>query len=381
MEHLEGIFNVSTSNFAVHKPEVKSVIDDYKACHSLQSQPKTFQFSKTEDEVILRAISQYKEAYDATDADLCPLWREDGGRCSNAKLWADLADLLVHREKNLIYLRAQRMFREKNGKWSQEQIDEIVNLVEGPQKLSWSAIGRLLGLHREDCQGVYRRHQDRKVTGRFTKLEDDRLVAAVKTVTSCADDLSLPVDGISWKQVAAELNGERMGSDYCKRWRVIRILHQNAALGIGPPSEEEAIVLKNKQLGQLLDYIEESGAEDSSEITWSYVDKQHDWQVGTAGKIWRVEHKKLQRDTSFLDVVEVLQKKRRDEDMRLKITPESEEEEEEGQEPTPKKRKVEFPAAAAASIEGTEEKQQKKAPAKQKGGKGAKTPPSQLYKV
>ena len=301
LDHLEEYFRSTPDRLAEYKHEVKDIIEDFRNSHALQRQPKTFQFSKTEDDIILRAIAQYKETFGVSDTDLCPL--HNIGLRKRRPLWKEISDLLPHRTPQLIYMRAMRLLREKNGKWSKEQIGEIKRLVD--QNHSYSEVGKLLGMHREDVRGVYMRSQERKVSGQFSKEEDDRLVQAIKQVTGVSDDLSLPLKGISWKDVASEMNNERQGSDYCKRWRLIKPGRTASALGISETDSRADNSVFERQKS-ILNYLEESGAEDSTEITWAEMDRVYDWPAGIARRTWTTLYKKLPLGTHFVNAIEML---------------------------------------------------------------------------
>ena len=310
--HLGEVFDVDTEAFTEYKLDIKAVVEDFKKSNSLAELPKTYRFSKSEDDIILRAIEQYKEAYNVTEADLNPTFREDndGSNRKEHVLWSEVAELLPHRTKQLIWMRAQRLMRKKNGKWTQDQIDEVRKLVD--QKMTWSEIGKMLGKHREDCRGVYLRNQGRIVTGKFTPHEDERIYNAVKKVCPFSNDLDIPLDGIQWKEVANEMENERLGSDYLKRWRIIRNRHLEAAKAetgegrVGLSEIEKRALVENS----ILEYLAVSGAEDASDVTWTALDRKYDWQLGTANRTWNTMMKGLPIGTSFEQAIELLEERR-----------------------------------------------------------------------
>lgn len=310
--HLGEVFDVDTESFTEYKADIKATVEDFKKSNSLAELPKTYRFSKTEDDIILRAIEQYKEAYNVTEADLNPTIREDndGSNRKEHGLWSEVAELLPHRNKQLIWMRAQRLMRKKNGKWTQDQIDEVRKLAD--QKLTWSEIGKMLGKHREDCRGVYLRNQGRIVTGKFSPQEDERIYSAVKKICPFSNDLDIPLDGIQWKEVANEMENERLGSDYLKRWRIIRNRHLEAAKAetgdgqVGLNETEKRAQVENS----ILEYLIDSGAEDPSDVTWTALDRKYDWKLGTANRTWNVMMKGLPIGTSFDEAIELLEVRR-----------------------------------------------------------------------
>lgn len=290
------------------KKDIKSVIDDYKTSHVLTGQTKTVRFSKAEDEIIMRAVNQYKETYDLSDADLCPMLREEGVKQKrHFKVWNEISDLLPHRKPITINMRAQRLMREKNGEWTPEQVQEIRMLSE--QGLSWSAIAKMLGKLREDCRGLMVRNEKRINQGRFSKDEDSRLYDALKVVHPFESDLNLPLDGVKWVEVAKLMNNERLPTDYCRRWRLTRVRQLRAAMGIKPVTLQKGAIRHSLE-EEVLDYVAQSGAEDATEITWASIDKLKEWTLGTASRVWNVMMKRLPTGTCFADAVDLLLEKR-----------------------------------------------------------------------
>lgn len=95
-------------------------------------------------------------------------------------------------------------------------------------------------LHRDvvDCKDAYKILFERKSSGRFSKAEDDELIAAVRKACQIPGSFftsylsqttdSIPVSempsvNISWLNVAAALNNIRLPLDYQRRWGVLRL--------------------------------------------------------------------------------------------------------------------------------------------------------------
>lgn len=310
MAHLAEVLHTNEDVLSTHRDVIKSIIVDFKDAHDLQLQPKTYRLSKAEDEIILRAIEQYKAANDVTDAELMPMMREGTQRGKRHRVWADLAEMLPHRKRKAIILRGHRLLREKNGQWGETQIDEIEKRVK--MNMQWSEIAQETGFLREDCRGVYMRTRGRKISGRFSSEEDQLLYEAIKKMYPFEDDFNLPTDGIKWKDIADALDNQRYGCDYCRRWRIVVDKRRKAALAA--QTGDAVAKDKNSELrhreDEILEYITECGAEDPSEVTWTDVDRKFSRRLGSSGLLWNTMLKSVPPGTSFLDAVKILKYRR-----------------------------------------------------------------------
>lgn len=313
MMHLTDVFQIDVESLSSYKDEIKSVIVDFKDALNIAGLPHTFRFSKAEDEIILRVIQQYKDAKNLTDEDLNPRLAPEGVRTRNInkELWTSLVDVMPHRTYKSIWARAMKIINETNGKWSEEQLDYIKVLVD--QGVTWAEIAKKVGATREDCRSAFYRSLKRKVRGKFTAEEDQRLRAAVLKTSSGGNEVLL--EGIKWIEVAKEMNDERFNTDYCKRWRVLhaqKLKEELLSKAAGTIDEQKKVLDENRcQVDdQIIQYIIDCGAEDSSEVTWTTVDRTFGWGLGTAGKRWAQMMKSLPAGTKFTEAAQTLQRRR-----------------------------------------------------------------------
>lgn len=241
-------------------------------------------YSKQESDVILRMLHDHLRANGLTVEDICPELR---GLKSRAKkdfsgIWNEIACVLPDRDMRSIYNHAIRklMAHTKHGKWSQEDKDTLNKLYEtyGPD---WAAIGREMGKSRGDCKDAFRRFRPSINTGRWAAEEDMRLITILKKMYKVQRVIEVPTTKVRWKRVAKLLGNTRHPLACSLRWTSVR---KKFILGSARPADEDQLRCDL----ELLELIEESGAENDDEVPWREFDRKLVQTAGYCKRRWQL---------------------------------------------------------------------------------------------
>ena len=322
-----------------------SIVEEYKNLNSKKNQQaqqlyaaddgmRKKKFSKYESDFIMSCIRDYVASETIEMKELCANLREAHDKQhKHHKIWNDLATYLPYRQRVAIRQHAVRqIMREHGGERSKgftpEDKEQLKKLVE-ERGQEWSTIGRLMCKLDDDCKHMYLRMQGRKVTGKFSQEEDQRLLRAVRVVGQtqgfCTPETpvcDMPEKGISWKKVAEEMDKERQPLDYLRRWPFTKRL-LSAVDGQGPagadgdkkakknpppvvdgvlaPMMKKQVAISREAAGadqEMIDFtlrwleeVNEFSAENESEVIWAEIDKSMNLPYSYSTKKWRAMRK------------------------------------------------------------------------------------------
>lgn len=250
---------------------------------------KKGKFSKTENEILLRAIEEYCKS---ANIDKQALAEQDLRSANIRGCWTNLAACLPNRSSHSIYGHAIRMIHVGNhkGRWTDEEEANLHQLVSIHGN-KWKYIGEQLGRYWLSVRDKWRTIKNKNYKkGHWSPEEEDTLVQLVLTHHSREHNMGpgeniAPKHNIYWKKIAS-LFPTRNVTQLRTKWQMT--LHKDVlkksitqedsvnipgSLNYRPALDKDAILIKA---------IYDSGAVDESEVNWgrlplkctSYVAKQ-----------------------------------------------------------------------------------------------------------
>jgi hypothetical protein len=204
-------------------------------------------------------------------------WDRDEGleKICNGKLkeregvWIEIAGVLPDREWRSVASHCRRVFNPDHykGNWTDAEEIQLRALVQ-EHKSAWRKIGTELGRLPTACRDKWRdiKNEDGYVSGVWSAEEDEKLLAALKTMNKgqLPNDDSAP---ILWSKIT-EVLGSR-NQDACRaRWRKL-----------DPTKQKSRIEWSDEDSKKLLVKVYNMHPQDESEITFSQLSKKWIYKV------------------------------------------------------------------------------------------------------
>lgn len=243
-------------------------------------------YSKQESDIILRMLHNYLNANGLMIKDICPELRGVKSRAKKvfSGIWNEIACILPQREMRSIYNHAIRklMAHTRHGKWTEDEKETLHTLYDtyGP---NWAVIGREMGKYRGDCKDTFRRLQPSVKIGRWTIDEDSQLLAILKKLYNVKSVLEIPTTGIPWKRVASKLGNTRHPLALSLRWTSVRKKKIHGNVRAMPSALDDDKIRLDLDM---LELIEDSGAEVDDEVPWRELDRKLVQIAGYSKRRW-----------------------------------------------------------------------------------------------
>ncbi|RIA91307.1 hypothetical protein C1645_692779, partial [Glomus cerebriforme] len=178
-------------------------------------------FTKRENEILHRALQEYKRRHSLNDDQLRDLMFYRNVK-DHASFWKEIATPLGVRSLKAVAQHIQRHHHEFNyrGFWSKEEDEQLKRLVQIYGR-DWTTIGNQLRRMPAICRerfDIFLLHRDEYNRGKWSKEEEEQLIKIVVDITKeNNEDVSLDW-GIPWALVAEAMEYKRSELSCRSKW-------------------------------------------------------------------------------------------------------------------------------------------------------------------
>jgi len=191
--------------------------------------------SRTEQNQIVRAVDRFREDEDLTQEEIIRVIHDNpqtSTQAVNRQLWASIQDACPSRPRRKLIGWCRQRFHNFAGRgtWTQEQDDELADLVEKHGK-KWSHIAGLINRHQKDVRDRWRNYlicRDNARTDVWSEGEEDRFRELVESsIEQIREGLSQnssksPEDLVNWLHVSDAMGRTRSRLQCMEKWKRMR---------------------------------------------------------------------------------------------------------------------------------------------------------------
>ncbi|KAK0649348.1 hypothetical protein B0T16DRAFT_389411 [Cercophora newfieldiana] len=249
-----------------------------------------------EQQQVRGAVENFRDTEGITQEELIRIIHTNPQQAKGpiyGELWSSVVEACPTRprQKLITWCRANYHNFVARGTWTQEQDDELMEMIERHGQ-KWAHIGGLINRLPTDIRDRYRNHlvcRDTVKLDYWTKEEEDLLYEAVQiAVTKIREDKTLQkaddetIDSlINWQLISQAMNGTRNRLQCMKKWKQLgeKELVPEQVSAVLPPASSLRLAMARKDLKkidaqdkyQLVRYIRDSGVTSDGKINWSEI--------------------------------------------------------------------------------------------------------------
>ncbi|KAG9080524.1 RNA polymerase I enhancer binding protein [Ceratobasidium sp. 370] len=183
---------------------------------------KKGKFSAIEEHQIEEALQNYAKGRNLTPTEIDGIIFSKGKKAKEeySTFWSEITRAVPQRPIIAVYHHVRRTHHpmKQQGKWTPEE-DAIVIAAVAELGQKWEQISERVGRMSSDCRDRYRNHlvdQDARVTGPWTKEEEDELTKIVLELTV---QRGLQADNdVLWSEVSERMGGRRTRQQVRIKW-------------------------------------------------------------------------------------------------------------------------------------------------------------------
>ncbi|KAL2134356.1 hypothetical protein VTI74DRAFT_411 [Chaetomium olivicolor] len=191
--------------------------------------------SATEKNQIVGAVERFREDESLSQEEVNQIIQENplaSKKAIHHRLWASVQDACPSRPRQKLINWCRQRFHNfaGRGSWTQEQDDELAELVEVHGK-KWSYIGGLINRHQKDVRDRWRNYlvcRESVKTDEWSEAEEDRLREVVEdAIDKIQENLSenarkTPEELINWLYISEALGRTRSRLQCMEKWKRMR---------------------------------------------------------------------------------------------------------------------------------------------------------------
>ncbi|KAG7293720.1 hypothetical protein NEMBOFW57_003777 [Staphylotrichum longicolle] len=199
------------------------------------SQYRSGQLSRTEQNQIIRAVDRFREDEGLTQEELIRVIHDNpqtSTQAVNRQLWASIQDACPSRPRRKLIGWCRQRFHNFAGRgtWTQEQDDELADLVEKHGK-KWSFIAGLINRHQKDVRDRWRNYlicRDNVKTDAWSEGEKkqfrDLVESSIEQIREGLSENSnkSPEDLINWLHISDAMGRTRSRLQCMEKWKRMR---------------------------------------------------------------------------------------------------------------------------------------------------------------
>ncbi|GES96052.1 hypothetical protein RCL_jg394.t1 [Rhizophagus clarus] len=218
-DNIELVRNNNNNEQTTNTPFSKWL--ERSTCEELGIKYRKGRFTKQENEILYRALQEYKRRYDLNDDQLRDLMFYRNKK-EHASFWKEIAAPLRVRSLKAVAQHIQRHHHEFNyrGSWSQEDDEQLKQLVQIYGR-DWTTIGNQLRRMPAICRerfDIFLLHRDEYNRGRWSKEEEEQLIKIVVDISKQNNE-NVSLDwGIPWALVAEAMEYKRSELSCRSKW-------------------------------------------------------------------------------------------------------------------------------------------------------------------
>jgi len=247
-----------------------------------------------EQQQVRNAVEGFRESENITQEEIIQIIHVNPQQAKgqlHRQLWATVVEACTTRPRQKLIHWCRQNFHNfvARGTWTQEQDDELMEMIERHGK-KWSHIGGLINRLSTDCRDRYRNHlvcRDTVKRDYWSKEEEEQLYDAVQlAVNKIREDKTLKkvddetIEGlINWQLISEAMGSTRNRLQCMKKWKLLGesgVIPERVASML-PPSSSLRLAMVRKDLKkidlqdkfQLVSYIRDSEVAKDSKIKWN----------------------------------------------------------------------------------------------------------------
>ncbi|KAK4033054.1 hypothetical protein C8A01DRAFT_19951 [Parachaetomium inaequale] len=208
---------------------------DEQASAAERSQYRSGPLSKTEQAQITRAVERFRQDEDLTQEEVNRVMHDNprtSDRPINRQLWASIQDACPSRPRKKLINWCRQTFHNWAGRgtWTQEQDDELAELVEKHGK-KWSHIAGLINRYQKDVRDRWRNYlvcRETVKTDVWSESEEERFRELVETsIEKIREGMSensskSPDELLNWLNISQAMGHTRSRLQCMEKWKRMR---------------------------------------------------------------------------------------------------------------------------------------------------------------
>ncbi|KAJ4291380.1 hypothetical protein N0V88_005973 [Collariella sp. IMI 366227] len=193
---------------------------------------RTGRLTTREQNQIVRAVERVREDESFSQEEINQIIHENpqaNGKAVHHRLWSAIQDACPSRPRRKLKEWCRQRFHNfvGRGAWTQEQDDELANLVEVHGK-KWSLIGGLINRHQKDARDRWRNYlvcRESVKMSAWSEEEEQHLRDAVENAiekiraSQSADASKAPEELVNWLDISETLDRTRSRLQCMEKWR------------------------------------------------------------------------------------------------------------------------------------------------------------------
>ncbi|EIW82339.1 hypothetical protein CONPUDRAFT_55123 [Coniophora puteana RWD-64-598 SS2] len=241
---------------------------------------KKGKFSAIEEQQVKAAIENYRNSRGMNDEQILEIIFQKNEKMKDNVFWSEITSSVPQRPIIAVYHYVRRAYHPKKhqGKWSPEE-DGLLKQAVTDLGQQWEKVGEVVGRMSSDCRDRYRNHiahRDIRVSGPWTKEEEDELT---KIVTEMTVHQGKDIDNDVFWGVVSEKMGNKRGRQQCRiKW--------TDALSKTVKNEGQRPRWSPKDAYILVHKVDSLNVRDDTEIDWKTL-SDPDWNLWSAHSLQR----------------------------------------------------------------------------------------------